>query len=111
MTTLFEQRERAFESLFAHEEELRFLALVRRNRIVGTWASGELGLSAGEAEAYTRRLVEAIASPLSDRDLVGRIQADLAEKGREAAAAEVPDRLAQAHAEAVRAVREEDRAA
>ncbi|ACA20506.1 protein of unknown function DUF1476 [Methylobacterium sp. 4-46] len=110
MTTPFEERERAAEALFAHEEEMRFRALVRRNRIIGTWMSARLGLSEAEGEAYTRRLVETIASPLTDAALKERLRGELGERGLDAAAAEVPDLFARAQAEAARAVREEDRA-
>ncbi|ACL61806.1 DUF1476 domain-containing protein [Methylobacterium nodulans] len=111
MATLFDERERAFEALFAQEEELRFRTLVRRNRIIGTWMSGRLGLSNEEAETYTRRLVEAVASPLTEEALMDRLRTELIGRGHEAAAAELPDLFARASAEAALAVREENRAA
>ncbi|MFE1602269.1 DUF1476 domain-containing protein [Methylobacterium sp. ID0610] len=111
MTTLFQDRERAFEALFAREEEIRFRALVRRNRIIGTWMSRRLGLTNEEAETYTRGLVEAVASPVTDDALIARLRTELTGRGLDAEAAEVPDLFLRAGAEAARAVRAEDRAA
>ncbi|MGY2050921.1 DUF1476 domain-containing protein [Methylobacterium sp. JK268] len=108
MTTLFEERERAFEALFAHEEEIRFRTLVRRNRMIGTWMSDRLGLSAPEGEAYTRRLVEAIATPLTDAALLARLRGELTERGQSDAAAELPGLFARAQAEAALAVKAEE---
>ncbi|MBY0298416.1 MAG: DUF1476 domain-containing protein [Methylobacterium sp.] len=103
MTTLFEERERAFERLFAHEEELRFLALVRRNRMIGTWIARRIGLSEAEAEEYTRRLVETVAIPLTDEALVARLRADLDARGVEVH--DLPGLVARCAAEAAREVR------
>ena len=63
MTTLFEERERAAEALFALDEELRFLALARRNKMLGAWMCERLNLGGREAEAYKSRLVEAGSVP------------------------------------------------
>ena len=52
--TTFDEREKAFESKFAHDEELRFKSTVRRNRLIGLWAAEKLGLPGAEAEAYAR---------------------------------------------------------
>jgi hypothetical protein len=103
MTTMFEERERAFETLFAHEEELRFLTLVRRNRMIGTWIARRLGLSEAEAEDYTRGLVEIAALPLTDEALVARIRADLDARGVEVR--DLSGLVARCAAEAAREVR------
>ena len=52
--TLFDERERAFENLFAHEEELRFRALARRNNLLARWAAEQLDLRRSERHAYIR---------------------------------------------------------
>ncbi len=62
MTTLFDERERAAEALFALDEELRFLALARRNKMLAAWMCERLHLTGSEAEAYKWRLVEAGAT-------------------------------------------------
>jgi hypothetical protein len=57
MTTTFDKREEGFEKKFAHDEELRFKATARRNRMLGQWAAEKLGLKGADAEAYARELV------------------------------------------------------
>ena len=48
----FDQRKDAFENKFAHDEELRFKAMARRNKLLGLWAAEKLGKSGADAEAY-----------------------------------------------------------
>ena len=55
--TTFDKREEGFEKKFAHEEELRFKATARRNRMMGAWAAEKLGLTGADAEAYARDVV------------------------------------------------------
>ena len=43
--TTFDKREEGFEKKFAHDEELRFKAMARRNKLLGLWAAGILGKS------------------------------------------------------------------
>jgi hypothetical protein len=54
-----DERERAYESKFAHDEEMKFRAMARCNRLAGLWAAGLLGKSGEEAEAYALEVVEA----------------------------------------------------
>ncbi|KMO38251.1 hypothetical protein VQ03_17630 [Methylobacterium tarhaniae] len=114
MTTLFDERERAAEALFALDEELRFLALARRNKMLGAWMCERLNLTGSEAEAYTRHLVEAGAIPpafgrTSDEVLAERLRADLTAKGAAAEAEALPGLIARYGAEAARTVREQAR--
>ena len=55
--TTFDKREQGFETQFAHEEEVRFKASARRNRLVGLWAAEKLGLAGSDAEAYAKAIV------------------------------------------------------
>jgi len=55
--TSFDKREEGFEKRFAHDEELKFKATARRNRMLGAWAAEKLGLKDAEAEAYAREVV------------------------------------------------------
>jgi hypothetical protein len=57
--TTFDKREEGFEKKFAHDEELRFKATARRNRMMGAWAAEKLGLTGADAEAYAREVVVA----------------------------------------------------
>jgi hypothetical protein len=53
----FDKREEGFEQKFAHDEELRFKAHARRNKLVGLWAAEKLGLTGAAAESYAGDIV------------------------------------------------------
>ena len=74
--TTFDKRKEGFESKFAHDEELRFRATARRNRLLGLWAAEKLGLQAEEAEAYARSVVIADLALPGDEDVYQKIRAD-----------------------------------
>ena len=57
--TTFDKREEGFEKQFAHDEELRFKATARRNRMLGIWAAEKLGLSGTQADAYAKEVIMA----------------------------------------------------
>ena len=57
--TEFDKREEAFEQRFAHDEELKFKATARRNKLLGLWAAEKLGLSGAEADSYALSIVMA----------------------------------------------------
>jgi len=75
--TTFDDRESAFENKFAHDEELRFKALSRRDRLVGLWAAGKLGKSGEDADAYARAVVKADLVHPGDEDVFDKLRADL----------------------------------
>jgi hypothetical protein len=77
--TTFDKREEGFEKQFAHDEELRFKAHARRNKLVGLWAAEKLGLSGAEAEAYAKQVV--IAALEKSGDVFDRIRRDFDAKG------------------------------
>ncbi|MFY9896196.1 MAG: DUF1476 domain-containing protein [Xanthobacteraceae bacterium] len=81
MTTTFDKREEGFEKQFAHDEELRFKATARRNKMLGLWAAGKLGLSGAEAENYARSIVLAEFEQGGDRAVTAKIRKDLEAKG------------------------------
>ena len=80
MTTTFDKREEGFEKQFAHDEELRFKAMARRNKLLGLWAAGILGKSGPDAEAYAKEVVMADFES-SDKDVAHKIIKDLEPKG------------------------------
>ena len=79
--TTFDKREEGFEKQFAHDEELRFKATARRNKMLGLWAAGKLGLSGAEAENYARSIVLAEFEQGGDSAVVVKIRNDLEAKG------------------------------
>ncbi|MBS9720686.1 DUF1476 domain-containing protein [Tianweitania sp. BSSL-BM11] len=72
----FDDRQDGFERKFAHDEEMRFKAMARRNKLLGVWAAGELGKSGDEAEAYARSVVAADFEEAGDEDVFRKIRAD-----------------------------------
>ena len=79
--TTFDDRERAFENRFAHDEDLSFRAQARRNRQVGLWAAHQLGHTGAEAEAYTADVVAAAIERGGADAVVSKIAADFGRHG------------------------------
>lgn len=79
--TTFDKREEGFEKQFAHDEELRFKAMARRNKMLGLWAAGVLGKSGADAEAYAKEVVLADFEEAGDHDVLGKVVKDLQPKG------------------------------
>lgn len=74
--TTFDKREEGFERKFAHDEQLRFKATARRNKLVGLWAAEKLGLTGESAEEYAREVVRADFDEPGDEDVFRKIRAD-----------------------------------
>jgi hypothetical protein len=72
----FDKRKDAFESKFARDEDLKFRATARRNRLLGLWAAEKLGKSGDDAEAYARDVVRADFQEAGDRDVFRKIRSD-----------------------------------
>lgn len=72
----FNKRQEGFEAKFAHDEELRFRANARRNKLLGLWAAEKLGLTGEEAEAYVRAVIKADLAEPGDEDVFRKIRAD-----------------------------------
>ncbi|SOE08535.1 hypothetical protein SAMN05877838_0258 [Hoeflea halophila] len=69
-------RENAFENKFAHDEELKFKAEARRNKMLGLWAAELLGKTGEEAEAYAKEVVMADIEEAGDHDVFRKVRAD-----------------------------------
>jgi hypothetical protein len=78
MTTTFDKREEGFERQFAHDEELKFKATARRDRLLGHWAAQQLGLSGTVADDYAKSVVIA---EIDTHDPFGKIRKDFDAKG------------------------------
>ena len=79
--TTFDKREEGFEKKFAIEEELRFKADARRNRLLGLWVAEQLGLSGDAAASYAKEVVAADFEQPGANDVVHKVMRDLAGKG------------------------------
>jgi hypothetical protein len=79
--TTFDKREEGFEKQFAHDEDLRFKAIVRRNKMLGRWAAERQGLSGTEADTYAKEVVIADFEEAGEDDVFRKIRADFDAKG------------------------------
>jgi hypothetical protein len=79
--TNFEDREKGFERKFALDEELKFKATARRNRLLGLWAAEQMGLTGDDAQAYAREVIKADLAEPGDEDVFRKIRADFDAKG------------------------------
>ncbi|HEX4040368.1 MAG TPA: DUF1476 domain-containing protein [Xanthobacteraceae bacterium] len=74
--TTFDKREEAFEKQFAHDEELKFKATARRNKMLGLWAAEKLGLTGPSADSYALSVVMTEFEQTGDRDVAHKIRKD-----------------------------------
>jgi hypothetical protein len=79
--TTFDKREEGFEKQFAHDEDLKFKAMARRNKLLGLWAAEKLGLAGPEADAYAKAVVMADFEEAGDDDVFRKVRKDLDAKG------------------------------
>ena len=79
--TTFDDRERAFETKFAMDEEMAFRVTARRNRLLGQWAASKMGLTPEETDAYAKAVVQADFEEAGDEDVIRKIVGDLTAAG------------------------------
>lgn len=91
--TEFSDRERAFETRFAHDEELRFKAIARRNRLFGQWAAEKLGKT--DVDAYAKEVVRADFAEPGDDDVLRKVKADLNAAGVATSDAELRSKMSE----------------
>jgi hypothetical protein len=98
--TTFDKREEGFEKQFAVDEELKFKAQARRNRLLGLWVAEKLGISGDAATAYAREVVAADFEA-GDRDVVHKVMRDLAAKGEAITELELGAKMKELTAQAI----------
>jgi hypothetical protein len=79
--TTFDDREKAFENKFAHDEEMRFRIVARRNRLLGEWAARKMGLSQAETESYAKDVVRSDFEEAGEHDVIRKVLGDLTAAG------------------------------
>ena len=79
--TTFDKREEGFEKKFAHDEELRFKASARRNKLLGMWAAEKMGIAGADAETYAKEVVVADFEEAGDDDVFRKVRKDFDAKG------------------------------
>jgi hypothetical protein len=79
--TTFDDREQAFENKFAHDQELEFKAAARRNRLLGLWAAGLMGLEGDHVEEYAKAVVKSDFEQPGEEDVLRKVFRDLSAAG------------------------------
>jgi hypothetical protein len=79
--TTFDDRQRAFETKFARDEELQFRVIARRNRLLGEWAARLMGLTDAEADGYAKEVIRADFEEAGDDDVVRKVLGDVTAAG------------------------------
>ena len=79
--TSFDDRERAFESMYARDQEMQFKIHARRNRLLGQWAAKKMGLTEAEADAYAKEVIRSDFEEAGDEDVFRKVSGDLKAKG------------------------------
>ena len=80
--TTFDDREKAYEHKFGHDQELKFKARARTNKMLGLWAAGLMGKTGPAAEEYARGIVMADFEKPGDHDVLHTLMHDLAAAGK-----------------------------
>jgi hypothetical protein len=77
----FDEREQDFEARYKHDQELAFKIASRRNKLLGLWAAGHLGLSGAAADSYAQDIVAAEFAKPGHAEVIAKLARDFAEKG------------------------------
>ena len=79
----FKDREAAFENKYAHDEEMKFKAEARCNKLLGLWAADILGKTGDDADAYAREVIKADFEEAGFEDVIRKVAGDLGERADE----------------------------
>lgn len=77
----FDDRKKGFEAKFQHDQETQFKITARRNKLLGLWAAGQMGLAGDDADAYAKEVVVSDFEETGDADVVRKVLGDLTDKG------------------------------
>jgi hypothetical protein len=91
--TTFDKREEGFEKRFALDEEQKFRAEARRNKLLGLWVAEELGLSGAAADAYAKEVVAAEVEDAGAAGVLRKVMRDLSAKGAAMTEAQVRTKM------------------
>ena len=103
--TQFDKREEGFEKKFALDEEQKFKAEARRNRLLGMWAAEKLGITGDAVAAYAKEVVAADFEEAGDGDVQRKVFGDLSAKGIAITEAQVRAKMDELMATAVMQVK------
>src|SRR5215213_2414784 len=100
----FNDRERAFETKFAHDEEMKFRITARRNRLLGEWAARQMGLTEAEGESYAKDVIRADFEEAGEEDVIRKVLGDLTSAGVDCDEAKIRETLGHKMVEARRQI-------
>ncbi|MDQ0314741.1 DUF1476 domain-containing protein [Amorphus orientalis] len=106
--TTFESRKDAYEGKFAHDEELRFKATARRNKLLGLWAAEKLGYSGEQAETYAKDVVRSDFEEPGDEDVFRKVRKDFDDNNVQQTDHQIRRTMEELMATAVDQIRKED---
>ena len=106
--TTFDDRERAFETKYARDEEMQFRIIARRNRLLGEWAARLMGLSEEETASYAKDVVRADFEEAGDDDVLRKVLGDLTSAGIDTDEATIREALGHKMVEARRQIMEQN---
>jgi len=106
----FEDREKGFERKFAHDEELKFKATARRNRLLGLWAAEQMGITGDAAQTYAREVIKADLVEPGKEDVFRKIRSDFDAKGVSQSDHQIRRKMAELMGEAVGQIESEGKA-
>lgn len=108
--TTFDEREKSFEKKFAHDQDLKFRAESRRNKLLAEWAGAKLGITGAALEDYIKAVRKADLAQKGDEDVLEKVRADFEAKGVPMTAAEIRKAMTDFLAQAVAQIETEKRA-
>jgi hypothetical protein len=100
--TTFDKREEGFEKQFVHDEDLKFKATARRDRLFGLWAAQQLGLTGTDADEYAKSVV---LSDIDTHDAFGKVRRDFDAKGVHQSDEQIQRVMSELMARAVREIK------
>lgn len=103
----FDERKDSFEKKFAHDEALRFKAEARRNKLLGQWAAGLMGLTGEKAEEYAKTVIKADFEEAGDADVFRKVRSDLEAAGVGQSDHQIRRHMDEFMVEAIRQIKEQ----
>ena len=103
----FDDRQRSFEKRFVMDEEARFKAEARRNKLLGLWAAEKMGMSDAQAQDYAKAVIVADMEEPGEEDVFRKLRADFDAKSIECSDEEIRGEMSRLMEEAARQISEE----
>jgi hypothetical protein len=108
--TTFDEREKSYEKKFAMDEELKFKSEQRRNKLLGEWAAGKLGITGAAVDEYVKAVRKADLASKGDEDVFQKVWKDLSDKNVGVSQADLRTAMTEAMAKAVSQIEAERKA-